>query len=122
MTDQQTQSNNNNTTTQQPTAWHGDGLKDYVGTKGWKTADDVISGYQNLEKLPGLQAAGRTIVLPKDDADVDGIKAFRAKLGVPEKVDGYTVPAKFKDTLKDDKLLPHVSAAALKHGIPAKAF
>jgi hypothetical protein len=41
---------------------------------------------------------------------------------VPEKPDGYQVPAKFKDTLKDDKLLPAVAAAAHKHGIPAKAY
>ncbi len=123
MSDQQTQSNSTTTTTTQPPpAWYGDTHKDYVGAKGWKTADDVITSNQNLEKLLGADKAGRTVVLPKDDADADGIKAFRAKLGVPEKVDGYALPAKFKDALKDDKLVPHVAAAALKHGIPAKAF
>jgi hypothetical protein len=122
MTDQQQQQNNGQQQQQQQQAWYGDTHKDLVASKGWQSADAVIESYQGLEKLLGADKAGRAIVLPKDDNDADGIKAFRAKLGVPEKADGYTVPAKFKDTLKDDKLLPSVAAAAHKHGIPAKAY
>jgi hypothetical protein len=122
MSEQQQQQQNNGEQQQQSTPWYGDAHKDYVTSKGWKTADDVIASSQNLEKLLGADKAGRTVVLPKDDTDVDGLKAFRAKLGVPEKADGYAVPEKYRDTLKDDKLLPAVAAAAHKHGIPAKAY
>ena len=116
MTDQQQQPNS------QPTAWHGDSHKDFVAGKGWKTGDDAITGYQNLEKLIGAEKAGRSVVLPKDENDVEGNKAFRAKLGVPEKVDGYAIPEAYREALKDDALMPHVAAAALKHGLTPKQY
>lgn len=101
-----------------PPAFFSDEQKDYVANKGWKNAAEVITGYQGLEKLLGADKAGRTVVLPKDDNDADGRKAFFAKIGVPEKADGYALP----DVLKDDPLTPAVRESALKHGIPAKAL
>jgi hypothetical protein len=99
--------------------WYGDEAhKPVVEAKGFNGPGDVINWGVNLEKLLGAEKAGRTVVLPKDDKDADGIKAFRAKIGVPEKVDGYKVHEK----LKDDPMLPAAQAAALKHGIPASAF
>lgn len=100
------------------TPWFGDTNKAYVEGKGWKTGDDAITSYRNLETLVGAEKAGRTVLMPKDDKDADGIKAFRSKLGVPEKADGYKVP----DSLKDDPLLPAITAAAHKHGIPSSAY
>lgn len=120
MTDQNTQQTNDGTggTGTQP-AWYGaDTNKEFVETKGFKSFDDVRTSYVNLEKLPGLAQAGRTVVLPKDETDVEGTKTFRAKMGVPEKADGYKVP----DNIKDDPLTPIAAAAAHKYGIPAKAF
>lgn len=107
---------------QQAAPWFGEAHKPYVETKGWKSPDDVITSAQNLEKLLGADRAGRTLVMPKDDKDVEGIKAFRAKLGVPEKVDGYQVPDALKESLKDDPIVPAFAAAALEEGVPAKAF
>lgn len=101
-----------------PPAWFGDANKEYVTGKGWKTGDDAVQSYRNLETLVGADKAGRTVIMPKDDKDADGIKAFRAKLGVPDKADGYKVP----DSLKDDPLLPAITAAAHKHGIPGSAY
>lgn len=72
--------------------WFGEPHKAFVESKGWKTADDAITSYANLEKLVGADRAGRTLVLPKDDKDVEGLKAFRAKLGVPDKEDDYQLP------------------------------
>jgi hypothetical protein len=66
--------------------------KDYVANKGWKNPADVLTSAINLEKLIGADKAGRTVVLPKDDKDAEGIKAFRAKLGVPEKPEEYELP------------------------------
>lgn len=40
----------------------------------------------------GADKAGRTVMLPKDDADADGWKALSSKLGVPESADGYKLP------------------------------
>jgi hypothetical protein len=44
------------------------------------------------KKLIGAERAGRTLVKPKDDKDVEGIKAFRSGLGVPEKPEDYGLP------------------------------
>lgn len=66
--------------------------KDFVANKGWKSPADVITSAINLEKLIGADKAGRTVILPKDEKDADGIKAFRAKLGVPEKPEDYKLP------------------------------
>lgn len=92
--------------------------KEFVSAKGWKGPADVITSAQNLEKLLGADRAGRTVVLPKDDKDVEGRKAFYAKIGVPDKAEAYETP----DTLKDDPMLPAAREAALEFGIPAPAF
>lgn len=73
--------------------WYPDTAKDYVANKGWKAPADVITSYQGMETLMGADRAGRTIVLPKDANDVEGQKAFRAKLGVPDSADKYELPA-----------------------------
>lgn len=72
--------------------WFGDSHKDYVTNKGFKSPDDALTSLQNMEKLLGHEKAGRTVVMPKDEKDVEGIKAFRAKLGVPESADKYELP------------------------------
>jgi len=59
-------------------------LKSVVDTKGYKTPADVLTAYVNAEKLIGADK----IVVPKD-----GVfdQAARAKLGIPEKPDGYKI-------------------------------
>ena len=98
--------------------WYSEAHKEYVTTKGWKTVDDALTSSINLEKLMGADRAGRTVVLPKDEQDVEGVKAFRAKLGIPLDATGYKVP----DGLKDDPLLGSFAKLALDAGIPASGF
>jgi hypothetical protein len=76
-----------------PAPWYSEASKPLVEAKGWKTADEAIGAYTNLEKLIGADRAGRTIVKPKDDKDAEGIKAYRAALGVPDSPDKYELPA-----------------------------
>ncbi len=73
--------------------WYPDASKAYVEGKGWKSPADVLSSYTALETLMGADKAGRTVVLPKDATDTEGMKLFRAKLGVPESPDKYELPA-----------------------------
>lgn len=63
-----------------------------VQAKQWQNPSDAIKGYANLERLLGADRAGRTITIPKDEADVDGWKAVYAKLGAPETPEGYELP------------------------------
>ncbi len=60
--------------------------------KGWKDPAGLAESAFNLEKLIGHEKAGRTLVVPKDDAPPEEVKAFRAKLGVPETPEGYKLP------------------------------
>lgn len=62
-----------------------------IQTKGWKDPAAVVDSYVNLEKLLGADRAGRTITLPTDKSTPEEIAAFQAKLGVPEKADGYEI-------------------------------
>lgn len=67
-------------------------VKTWTAAKGFKDASAVAESAYNLEKLIGFDKAGRTIVMPKDDASPDELKAFHAKLGVPETPEGYKLP------------------------------
>lgn len=67
-------------------------LKTWIEAKGFKDPAAVAESAWNLEKLIGHEKAGRTLVLPKDDASPEDMRAFFTKLGVPEKPDGYNLP------------------------------
>lgn len=73
----------------------------------------------SLERLLGADKAGRTVVLPKDDADVEGHKAFNAKLGVPETAEGYKLPLPEGQT--DDAFAKTASKWFHANGVPPKA-
>jgi hypothetical protein len=93
-------------------------LKGWIASKGFADPMAAAESAWNLEKLIGHDKAGRTLVLPKDAADAEGWKAINAKLGVPADASGYQIP----DALKDDPLMQHVAATALKANIPASAL
>lgn len=81
-----------------PAPWYPQEQAEYVTGKGWKNPGELLTSYVNLEKLMGADKAGRTIVMPKDDKDVDGMKAFRAKLGVPDSADKYEIAVPENDS------------------------
>jgi hypothetical protein len=64
-------------------------VRSWTQAKGWKDPAALAESAWNLEKLIGHERAGRTIVIPADDAPAEEIAAFRSKMGVPEKVDDY---------------------------------
>lgn len=78
-----------------PPEWVGrikdEGLRTKVLTKGFRDEEALAKSYFEAESLLGHDRAGRTVVLPKDDADVEGREALFTKLGRPEKPDGYGV-------------------------------
>ncbi len=81
---------------QTPSGWW-DGFKDgelkgYLANKAYDSPETLGKAYRSLEQLMGADKAGRTVVMPKDDNDVEGRKAFYSRLGVPESPDGYKLP------------------------------
>lgn len=75
-----------------PTSWSdglADDLKGYVENKGWKDPADILSSYQNLEKLRGVPE-NQLLRLP-DNPDAEGaMDPIYARLGRPETADAYT--------------------------------
>lgn len=67
-------------------------VKTWTAAKGFKDASAVAESAYNLEKLIGFEKAGRTIVVPKDDASPEEMAAFNAKLGVPASPTDYKLP------------------------------
>lgn len=88
--------------------WFTAEQKDFVANKGWKAPADAITSFQNLEKMVGLDKAGRTVVWPKDENDADGWKTVYSKLGVPEDPSGYKIP----DAMKEDPLISKFAEVA----------
>jgi len=64
----------------------------YAANKGWQKPADLLSSYQNLEKLMGADRAGNTVVIPKEGADPKEWQAVYDRLGRPSDVKGYNVP------------------------------
>lgn len=102
--------------------WHGADYAQIVATKGWKSADDVLKSYGDLEKHVGAPA-DRLIRIP-DAAKIDD--TFRADVfkrigytpeGAPGNPEDYglTVP----DGM-DGEYAKAIAAEAHRLGVPAK--
>lgn len=63
----------------------------YAQNKGWKSPNELLSSYQNLEKLFGADRAGNTISLPKEGASADELNSFYGRLGRPTDASGYNI-------------------------------
>jgi len=93
--------------------WYSDDYSTLVESKGFKSADDALKSYMNLEKLQG-----NSVRIPSEDAspeakedflnklkDIDGVLVksddkFLEKLGRPEKSEDYS----FEESLKEEIL------------------
>lgn len=93
MTDQGTQTGN------EGDPWYGEladdtpqDFKDWISNKAFADPVTALQSGFNTEKLIGLEKAGRTVVMPKDENDTEGHAAFRTKMGVPDSADDYELP------------------------------
>lgn len=66
-----------------------DELHEFAQANGYKGPADVVTNVRELQKFLGADKAGRGLILPKDEADADGWGQVWAKLGRPEKAEGY---------------------------------
>ncbi len=94
--------------------------------KGWdqkspaEAAAEAMKSYHEAEKYIGIPK-DQIVRLPKDANDAEGWKAFNAKIGVPEKPEGYDFTGlKFSDgTELDDDFVNSFRAAFHEEGVPA---
>ena len=91
--------------------------REWAEAKGLRNApiDAALSSYHNLEKLMGADKAGRTVVLPGDDATPEQKAEFYNKLGRPEAPDKYSLQAPEGTT--DATRLDMMRNAAFEAGI-----
>jgi hypothetical protein len=92
-------------------------LKASPSVQIFKTPEDLARGYVNLEKRFGIDPA-RRIDLPADPNDKDGMRAVYAKLGLPEKPDGYGLKLDDKASDADKATLASFAAKAHELGLP----
>lgn len=90
----------------------------WAQAKGWKDPLAAVESAYNLEKLIGFDKAGRTVVIPGDDATPEQRAAYNSRIGVPENAEGYKLPV---PEGMDDAFSKQAANWFHKHGIPAKA-
>ena len=89
--------------------------KSFVANKGFKTFDDVVTSYINLEKYQGVPA-DKLIRLP-DENNADEVNAFYKKLGRPDKAEDY----KFEIAQgQDDAIAKAIAPELFKIGLSQK--
>lgn len=92
--------------------------KAWLANKKYESPEMLAKAGRSLEQLFGADKAGRAVILPKDEKDEEGLKAFRSKIGVPESIDGYKLPI----PEGDDGSFAKVAAGWFhKNNVPASA-
>jgi hypothetical protein len=103
-----------------------EGLLGNLKLKGWdqkpavEALHEAVKSYHEVEKHLGIPRE-QLVRMPKDAADTEGWKAFNAKIGVPEKADGYDFSKiKFSDGSDlDDSFVNTMRESVHARGIPA---
>lgn len=91
----------------------------WAEAKGFKDPLSAVESAYNLEKLLGFDRAGRTIVVPGEHATPEELKAFHAKIGVPDSPDGYGL--KLPDGETDDGFMKQAAQWMHQAAVPAGA-
>lgn len=90
----------------------------WAEAKGFKDPLAAVESAYNLEKLLGFDRAGRTVVMPGENATPEELKAFHAKIGVPDSPEGYGLKA---PEGADGEFLTEASKWMHQAGVPAGA-
>lgn len=92
--------------------------RDYAQAKGFKDLDGVFKSLRNAERA--IHDKGR-VAVPGEGAKPEEVAAFRAAIGVPDKIDGYEVKAP-EGVQLNEPLIGALRESALKHGAPKGVF
>jgi len=93
-------------------------VRTWAAGKGWKDPIAAVESNYNLEKLIGFEKAGRTIVLPKEDATPEERAQFFQKIGAPADVSGYKTP----ESMATDPMVAAFREQALKTNMLPQQF
>lgn len=104
------------------TGLQDEGNRKAVESKGWKSADDAVRSYTELEKRFS-ETSAKAVTIPGENATPEEIAAFNKRMGVPDTVDGYqfTMPEGLPPDLPyDNETAKSFKEFAHKQGIPPK--
>jgi len=96
--------------------WYGEANQSLVESKGWKTPDDALKSYSELEK----SYSGR-VKMPTPESSAEEINAFYQKTGRPENPDGYEVKVP-EGVPYDEDIINDIKKAAFESGTSKQAF
>ncbi len=103
---------------QQAATWYGEENKELVETKGWKTGDDAVNSYRDLEKSMG----GR-LKMPTPESSAEEIRAFYQKTGCPENPEGYEIPVvEGAEQFRNENIENSLKLIAHAEGVNKQAF
>lgn len=106
------------TTTTETTSWFGEESKDVVERCGWKTADDAVKSYREME----IMSSGK-VKMPTDKSTPEEVTAFNKQLGCPDSPDGYAIPTvDGAEAFKNEGVEKALADIAHKSGVPKEAF
>ncbi|KKM92172.1 hypothetical protein LCGC14_1221110 [marine sediment metagenome] len=100
-----------------PEPWYGEGQKELVDTKGWKTGADAISSYTELEKSMG----GR-LKMPTPESSAEEVRAFYQKTGCPENPAGYELATPEGDFPQNESMENAIKQIAYDMGVSKQSF
>lgn len=104
---------------------NGDGIspRDIAKAKGWKSMDDVVRSYHEVERA--FRESGR-VKVPTDKSTPEEVSAWRKAIGVPDTAEGYKLdPVTAPDGSEvqlDNGLLGRLAAKAHEIGVPEAAY
>ncbi len=90
-------------------------MRSLAEAKGWKSQDDALKSYANLEKAMGAGAGA--VILPKDEEDAEAFDKIYAALGRPENPDGYGLTEVVGDAEVNTDFLKGMGAAMHEAGV-----
>jgi hypothetical protein len=106
------------TETETTSTWYGEENAEVVQSKGWKTGDDAIKSYRELEKM----SSGR-VKMPTPESSAEEIRAFYQKTGCPENPDGYEISVpEGAEYFQDEATEGVLKEVAHEMGVSKQAF
>ena len=99
------------------TQWHSQENSEMVTQKGWKTADDALKSYSELEK----SFSGR-VKLPTEQSTAEEKSSFYKSIGVPEGPEGYEIKDVPGNIVRNESAELALKGVAFEGGCPKATF
>jgi hypothetical protein len=98
-------------------AWHSEENAELVTQQNWKSGDDVIRDYSELQK-----SASTRVNLLTEESSPEERSAFYTKIGRPDTPEGYEITEVPENIGFDEDAIKQLRQDAFEAGVPKVAF